>query len=124
MANHNVTFAYTSFTSARVFIDQPSNATASSDADEPAAAYVLYSSFRQPGSINPNNLSFPGTAVVQQLNAEWTNTLAQAVPSQQFGAGEGAIMFRRDFMNETTCKYTSNHSWINQAPECVLNDCL
>ena len=64
MVNHNVTFEYTSFTSARVFIDQPSNATASSDADEPAAAYVLYSSFRQPSSINPINLSFPGTAVV------------------------------------------------------------
>eukprot|EP01043_Picozoa_sp_COSAG02_P062365 COSAG02_NODE_8585_length_2513_cov_15.886081_2_plen_398_part_00 len=100
--NSNVTLKYKSFTSANLFIDRPSLSPSVPDSDglptvaAAPAAYVIYSSFRQPGSINPDNQSFPGTAVVERLNDEWTNTVAPAVSSKQFGAGEGGVMFRWD----------------------------
>ena len=64
-ANDNVTLKYKSFTSANIFVDRPSvpnsdAALATAEDAEPPTAYVIYSSFRQPASINPSHASFPG----------------------------------------------------------------
>jgi hypothetical protein len=102
-ANNNVSLKYKSFTSANIFIDRPSvpnsyaenageNAVATPSTSEAPRAYVIYSSYRDPPVPN----MFPATAVVQQLNDDWTNTIPGNVSSEQFGSGEGGVMFRWD----------------------------
>jgi hypothetical protein len=105
--NSNVTLKYRSFTSANIFVDRPSipadpafDETSATSMGIPAgttsqaapAAYVIYSSFREPKVPG----MFPAAAVVERLNEDWTNTVPGNASSQQFGEGEGGIMFRWD----------------------------
>eukprot|EP00037_Helgoeca_nana_P020891 m.208992 g.208992 ORF g.208992 m.208992 type:complete len:568 (+) comp25436_c0_seq1:84-1787(+) len=84
IASHNVSLRYKSFTSANIAVDRPYNVAGS--AVPGTDAYVMYSSFSANGP----------KAVVEKLNAAWTDTVVPARASAQFGSGEGGVLFRVD----------------------------